>query len=48
MHYVCPSCGTVGEIPAACNTNGCAMIGQEMLQCACTDGSHGEIMNPAV
>jgi len=43
-HYVCPSCGSMAENPSACGTNGCQMIGREMLECTCTDGEHGEVM----
>jgi hypothetical protein len=43
-HYVCPACGNTSEQASACVTDGCNMVGRDMLECHCTDELHGEIM----
>ena len=49
MHYVCPSCGSTSESPMACNTAGCNMMGRDMSECGCEDGTHSQIVQaPAI
>lgn len=43
QHYTCPSCGGVSDHPKVCETEGCAMNGQELKACTCTDGQHAEV-----
>ena len=43
-HYVCPSCGGVSNSPKNCDTNGCHLHGQPLVECNCADDRHKEIL----
>jgi len=42
-HYVCPICGGVSDKPKACDTETCALKGQQLHECHCEDGEHKEV-----
>jgi hypothetical protein len=42
-HYVCPACGGVADHPKNCDTEGCSLQGQPLLECNCDDGEHSEV-----
>ena len=48
MHYVCPVCGGVSNIPKECDTNGCKLEHQPLAQCNCFDDRHEEILSSGV
>jgi len=47
-HYTCPACDGVSESPNVCVTDGCAMAGLPLKQCACDDNQHKEIENESL
>ena len=40
LHYVCPHCGGVSEHAKSCDTEGCPLNGQPLVECNCVDGKH--------
>ena len=39
-HYTCNSCGGVSGVPKPCDTEGCDMAGEPLMECNCDDPMH--------